>query len=496
MSLEQLQDKVPYLENFTKINNAIRSQTEMVANVVDYGATGDGATEDNDAINDAINDVFGAGGGVVYLPAGTYIVTRSDAGKIPEWTIGGNAPAIYVPSNVSIVGAGKGVTTIQLSASAPINTSTIMSADTINTTVANLRLLGKNTGVWANVEEEGINYKNNCKKASVLGVKFEDIQSEAIDIDLDDAGVEFDALGEYQYLVRDCDFIGCGGEGVHNANWTLIENCSFNDMAALRYGAVPGAGTEGQGAIDSYGQKTTIRNCSFVDCARAYHKYGEYGSLSECDIVIDNCTIYGSLGEDILSQNSTNPPRGTVSNVRVTGAYPRVLCHKMINCRIDADLTVLDVENTSVVNMDGCHITGLGVDVYDGSSDVTITNCSIDRTGNTNLPRAPIRLDNDIDGLVVQGCTLTQVASATGPCLGTVGSPTHTNINIIGNYMSGGNRVLEAWNNYNITANTCVGGSIGSIRLRGDDSIASSNRVYIAPTILGTNCSQVNNLVV
>jgi polygalacturonase len=42
-------------------------------NVRDYGATGDGKTLDNGAINKAIEAAAGAGGGTVYLPAGNYL---------------------------------------------------------------------------------------------------------------------------------------------------------------------------------------------------------------------------------------------------------------------------------------------------------------------------------------------------------------------------------------------------------------------------------------
>src|SRR3982751_1693817 len=41
-------------------------------NVKDYGATGNGSTNDTAAINKAINAASTAGGGVVEVPAGTY----------------------------------------------------------------------------------------------------------------------------------------------------------------------------------------------------------------------------------------------------------------------------------------------------------------------------------------------------------------------------------------------------------------------------------------
>ena len=54
--------------------NAIYAQAgaKTVYNVKDFGASGDGKTLDNGAINKAIETAAAAGGGTVYFPAGTY----------------------------------------------------------------------------------------------------------------------------------------------------------------------------------------------------------------------------------------------------------------------------------------------------------------------------------------------------------------------------------------------------------------------------------------
>lgn len=67
-------------------------------NVKDYGAVGNGVADDTASIQAAITAASGAGGGVVILPAGTYIVTAG----------------ITVPTKVSVVGAGMGVTILKL----------------------------------------------------------------------------------------------------------------------------------------------------------------------------------------------------------------------------------------------------------------------------------------------------------------------------------------------------------------------------------------------
>ena len=60
-------------------------------NVKDYGAKGDGTTDDTTAIQNAFNAVSTAGGGLVFFPQGTYVI----------------ASDITVPSNCTIEGAGR-----------------------------------------------------------------------------------------------------------------------------------------------------------------------------------------------------------------------------------------------------------------------------------------------------------------------------------------------------------------------------------------------------
>ena len=70
-------------------------------NVLDFGAVGDGVANDTAAIQAAINAVFSSGGGTVYFPKGTYLVT----GLSLNWAASS--------TSIRIVGAGKNASTIQ-----------------------------------------------------------------------------------------------------------------------------------------------------------------------------------------------------------------------------------------------------------------------------------------------------------------------------------------------------------------------------------------------
>ncbi len=77
----------------------------MIYNVRDYGATGNGVTDDKLAIQAAVNAASAAGGGQVYIPTGTYAVTGGAKGS---------TGAIQLFDNVTVYGDGMGLTTVKV----------------------------------------------------------------------------------------------------------------------------------------------------------------------------------------------------------------------------------------------------------------------------------------------------------------------------------------------------------------------------------------------
>ena len=77
----------------------------MIFNVLNFGAKGDGVTDDTAAIQSAIDAAAAAGGGQVYVPPGTFIVS------------GGEEPSdgcLMLKSNVHMYGDGMGVSNIKV----------------------------------------------------------------------------------------------------------------------------------------------------------------------------------------------------------------------------------------------------------------------------------------------------------------------------------------------------------------------------------------------
>lgn len=83
--------------NSTNLNTKMPSGFAVSVTDEDYGAVGDGVTDDTTAIQAAINAASAAGGGFVFAPAGTYLFNEF----------------LSISANVVLVGAGMGVTVFQ-----------------------------------------------------------------------------------------------------------------------------------------------------------------------------------------------------------------------------------------------------------------------------------------------------------------------------------------------------------------------------------------------
>jgi hypothetical protein len=98
--------------------SALGSGSGPFLNAKDFGAAGDGQTDDTAALQAALDACRTAGGGTVYLPPGTYMVAtaRHAGGLSAPWSW---AAAILIGSRTKLLGAGREATTIKLLANQP-----------------------------------------------------------------------------------------------------------------------------------------------------------------------------------------------------------------------------------------------------------------------------------------------------------------------------------------------------------------------------------------
>jgi hypothetical protein len=98
--------KNPLLLSESNVSTFPSSFGQNFYNVKDFGARGDGATDDSGSINKAILDANADGGGIVFFPSGTYMVGNT-SGSI----------CLDLLSNVYLMGSGAPSTKIKMLAS-------------------------------------------------------------------------------------------------------------------------------------------------------------------------------------------------------------------------------------------------------------------------------------------------------------------------------------------------------------------------------------------
>jgi hypothetical protein len=112
------------------VPTTVQTKLRETVSVKDFGAVGDGVTDDTVAIQAAINAVGSINGGVIYFPTGVYLVSQ---GTIPN-------QSLYLQNNVTIIGAGVGATLIKLAPNA--NSHVITGQNVNNIGIYNLAIDG------------------------------------------------------------------------------------------------------------------------------------------------------------------------------------------------------------------------------------------------------------------------------------------------------------------------------------------------------------------
>jgi hypothetical protein len=111
--------------------------TGAPVNVLDFGAVGDGVTDDTAAIQAAVNAVFAAGGGEIFFPKGTYLVSTTLEMKNAV-SLRGTGDTSKILTNADIVTFG--------------NTPATTSTQLAGVTITDLYLLNTITGAKTNYD--------------------------------------------------------------------------------------------------------------------------------------------------------------------------------------------------------------------------------------------------------------------------------------------------------------------------------------------------------
>ena len=177
----------------------------------EYGATGDGTTNDTTAIQNALNAASTGPRRWVYMPQGTYLVT-----------------GLTMTGRVYIFGAGKGATIIKSATNAAILT-TAADANALGGTISHLTIQGT---VTAGSSQTCLNVTD---ATAIQGVVVDDVRIE------DCGGFGLNTGKVFSSTFRDIKATNCAGYPINYDSGNQPSNVFYNIYAGtLRAGAVTG----------------------------------------------------------------------------------------------------------------------------------------------------------------------------------------------------------------------------------------------------------------
>jgi parallel beta-helix repeat protein len=332
-------------------------------NAADFGAVGDGITDDTIALQAAITAAYGA---VLYLPGKTYLVS-----------------ALTIASGISISGAGYARTTIKLKASANTIPLTISAAN--NVVLSDLTVDGNkaaNASGFSCVRTTGA-----CDAPEFHRVRFLNAKTDG----LSQAGTVS------KMVVSGCVAEYCGNDGfsISSATTSLITGNRSNNNG--RFGIV----------VTSDYNRVVGNTCYSNTSTGIALVGGDY-----CVATGNSC--FGNTGHGLQFNACTNSIQSgnNCSSNGLSGLDQTLGC---TNCTTIGNLswgnTVRGIEIDSGTYQ--AIVTGntvlnngeVGISVY-RSPGTIVTNNQCLNNGNTTAPRYGIRLWDDVGTLASSGCLI------------------------------------------------------------------------------------------
>ncbi|MBF7142928.1 MULTISPECIES: putative Ig domain-containing protein [Pseudomonas] len=313
----------------------------MIFNVKDFGAVGDGVTDDTAAMQAAIDAASAAGGGTVFVPSGTFIVS---AGEEPS------DGCLMLKSNVHMEGEGAGLTTVKVADGSNTKiTGVIRSAygeETHDFGLSNLTIDGNRDNTTGKIDGWFNGY-----------IPGKDGQDTNVTL----SGVE----------IKDCS--GYGFDPHEQTVNMLIENCVSH-----------GNGLDG--FVADYMIDTKYVNNVAYDNDR----HGFNIVTSTHDFTMTGNVAYGNgAGGIVVQRGSENIP--SPYNVTIEGGAVYDNGAEGVLVKLSSGVTVTGVD---------IHDNGsAGVRIY-GSSDVTVTGNTLTNNGlKAPVPEVIIQSYDDTNGV-------------------------------------------------------------------------------------------------
>jgi len=267
----------------TSVARTLQTKIREQVSVKDFGAVGDGVTDDTDAFREAVSSSLG----VVYVPPGTYLINASSISS-----------GVIMKSNVYLVGAGQEATILKALSFNSANYRLLEFNNVENCGVSNLTIVGdRDTNTATGEQGHGINITTTGKN---YNIRVENVTSK----DNFGDGIRIGRRAD-KIFVSNCVFDNnrrqgmslTGGENIY------VENCQFTNTN----GTAPQMGVD----IEPNNTDAGLKNVVFHSCYAANNVSFGFGvfqvsNMDEpVDILFSNCVVAGDSGENrFLVKNS------------------------------------------------------------------------------------------------------------------------------------------------------------------------------------------------
>lgn len=326
-----------------------------------YGAVGNGTTDDTTAIQSCLTACVAAGGGIVYFPRGTYLVTGIVALNV---------------ENVTFRGAGVGVTILQLATAADDHVLNILGQPRF-IVVEDMTIDGDRA--TQTVQCHGLRIEN-ARHVWVNRVEVRDTYHYGIGFAVDGDGTSYlDDIHVTNVYVHDT-----GGDGIDSKDTNSLNRACFASNVMIESFGLNAALT-GQAGFDGRGkwQVTNIRVRSTEDdttCLRGRSSTGDNVTYSNfyCEHTSSTTSFGLSIGPGSRAVNGfiTGAWRG----VQTEGDNIRVANVRVVNAADTGFTTNTGSDDVSFVNCEADTCTGEGFD-FRGARNKAIackaTSCGI-----------------------------------------------------------------------------------------------------------------------
>lgn len=335
-----------------RIANQVRLNQNFIANVQHYSATGDGTTDDTTNLQAAIDDVISQGGGTVFVPTGTYLVSAS----------------LNLDDDVTLVGEGRSSVIVTAT-----NDEIINATDAARIVIRDLSLRGD--GDTAKTAQRGV-YFTNVTDSLVENVHVKDVGYDGILL----------ISGCVGNTIANCHCDGCGDDGINIGGdpvaastdntvvGNVVENGNHDGIhisdGSLRTTATGNTIYSCDNGISFY--KThgnTVSGNTIYDCGNGFYTpSGPNTDLTLASNSIDSCT------RGIYLTNGTSRYIAASNLIRNCTDYG-ILISENPAASVDAALVGNNISGGCSIN--GIHLTGAKNCLVQGNEIASVTGNGI-----------------------------------------------------------------------------------------------------------------------